>query len=200
MVSEVSVAKGIYTDIMRLFIAIVSAVVVFASDLEPQGKLLASKNVENNFIVENRDLTIKYTIYNVGSSSALNVMLTDDSFPVTDFETVKGQMSVSWKSIPSNSNVTHIVTVKPLKSGMFNFTSAQITYQPTEESESLMAFTSAPGEGGIMSAIEFSRKHSPHVTEWAWFAVMCIPSLLIPFSLWYKSHSRYSFDTKSKKQ
>merc|ERR1711881_137614 len=154
---------------MRLLLVIVSVAVAFASDLEPQAKLLASKSVENNFIVENRDLTLVYNIYNVGSSSALNVMLKDDTFPVTDFETVKGQLTVSWRSIPPNSNVTHIVVLKPLKSGVFNFTSAQLTYQPTEESESQVAFTSAPGEGGIMTEIEFSRKHSPHLNEWAMF-------------------------------
>ena len=185
-------------SIMRLLVALVSAVVVLASDLEPQGKLLASKNVENNILVENRDLVVKYNIYNVGSSSALNVMLQDDSFPLTDFEMVMGQPSVSWKSIPPNSNVTHILVVKPLKSGVFNFTSAQISYQPTEESESQVGFTSAPGEGGIMTEIDFSRKHSPHPTEWAQFAGMCVFPLFIPFVLWYRSHSRYSMDIKKK--
>ena len=39
----------------------------FASELESQAKLLATKTVENKFIVQNRDLTIKYNIYNVGT-------------------------------------------------------------------------------------------------------------------------------------
>lgn len=38
-----------------------------ATDLESQAKLLATKTVENKFIVENRDLTVKYSIYNVGT-------------------------------------------------------------------------------------------------------------------------------------
>ena len=40
---------------------------VFASELESQANLLATKTVENKFLVRNQDITIKYTIYNVGS-------------------------------------------------------------------------------------------------------------------------------------
>lgn len=39
----------------------------YSAELDSQAKLLASKTVENKFIVENRDLTIKYCIYNVGT-------------------------------------------------------------------------------------------------------------------------------------
>lgn len=45
---------------------------------------------------------------------------------------VRGQLPVAWKSIPPNGNVTHIVVYKPLKAGFFNFTSAYITYIPSE--------------------------------------------------------------------
>lgn len=58
--------------------------------------------------------------------------LNDESFPVTDFETIRGQLPVEWKNIPPNGNVTHIVVYKPLKSGYFNFTAASITYIPNE--------------------------------------------------------------------
>ena len=48
--------------LLSLFVA-----TAFSAELESQAKLLASKTVENKFIVENRDLTIKYCIYNVGT-------------------------------------------------------------------------------------------------------------------------------------
>lgn len=182
-----------------LFVAI-STAAVLASDLEPQARLLVSKNVENDLLVEGRDLTIKYDVYNVGSSTAFNIALQDDSFPLTDFEVVRGQLSVSWKSLPPNSNVSHVVILKPLKSGTFNFTSAGVKYQPTEEADVQVALTTMPGEGPIMSNIEFSRKHSPHLLEWSIFAAMCTPSLLIPFLLWWKSHSKYAGSNGKKKQ
>ena len=58
--------------------------------------------------------------------------LVDDSFLITDFETVRGQSSVEWRTIPPNGNVTHILVLKPLKKGFFNFTAAKLTYSPSE--------------------------------------------------------------------
>lgn len=55
---------------------------------------------------------------------------------MTDFEVIRGQLSVSWRNIPPNGNVTHVVVLKPLKSGVFNFTAASLTYQPAEDAES----------------------------------------------------------------
>ena len=52
---------------MQIYIfvnVIVSALA--AVELESRAKLLASKTVENNVLVENKELTIKYAIYNVG--------------------------------------------------------------------------------------------------------------------------------------
>merc|ERR1712076_157012 len=180
-----------YKDNSKMYILLLATYLVsaFATELESQAKLLATKTVENKFIVENRDLTIKY---NVGTSAANQVKLVDDTFPATDFARVLGQLSVEWRSIPPNGNVTHVVVLKPLKSDYFNFTSAELSYIPSEDAEPQKAFTSFPGEGGIMTEIEFARKHSPHLTEWAIFAMMCTPSLLIPFLLWYRSQSKYA--------
>lgn len=168
----------------------------FSAELDSQAKLLASKTVENKFIVENRELTVKYSIFNVGTSAASQVNLIDETFPITDFEIVRGQLPAAWKTIAPNGNVTHIVVYKPLKAGYFNFTSAFISYIPSEGADIQRAFTSFPGEGGIMTEIDFARKHSPHLLEWTIFAFMCLPSLVIPFFLWHKSHSKYTLRIK----
>lgn len=66
----------------------------------------------------------------------------EDSFPVADFEVVRGHLSVEWKSIPPNGNVTHVVVLKPHKSGNFNFTSAQLSYlQSDGEDVQVCCFT-----------------------------------------------------------
>ena len=113
-----------------LLVALVAS--VSAADLEVRAKLLASKTVLNQFIVQNKDLSIVYKVFNVGSSSAYNVALNDASFPATDFKVVKGQSSVKWNSIPPNGNVTHVLVLQPLKAGSFNFTAAQLSYEITE--------------------------------------------------------------------
>ena len=108
---------------------------VSGADLEARAKLLASKTILNHFIVENKDLTVLYKIYNVGSSSAYNVVLNDVSFPASDFKVVKGQSSVQWNSIPPSGNVTHVLVLQPLKAGYFNFTAAQLSYDITDGGE-----------------------------------------------------------------
>ncbi|XP_065060018.1 translocon-associated protein subunit beta-like [Rhopilema esculentum] len=175
------------------FVALVSG-----ADLEARAKLLASKTILNNFIVQNKDVSVVYKIFNVGSSAAYNVALNDTSFPNTEFKVVKGKSSVQWSSIPPNGNVTHVLVLQPFKAGYFNFTAAQLSYDITDGGEKQAAFTSAPGEGGIMTEIDFNRKHSPHLLEWAIFAVMCTPSILIPFLLWFRSSSKYC-EHKAKK-
>lgn len=105
------------------------------ADLEARAKLLASKTILNQLIVENRDLTVLYKVYNVGSSSAFNVALNDVSFPTSDFKVVQGQSSIQWSSIPPNGNVTHVLVLQPLKGGYFNFTAAQLSYDVTDGGE-----------------------------------------------------------------
>ena len=65
----------------------------------------------------------------------MQVKLSDSTFPEGDFDGVMGQLSAEWQTIAPNTNVTHVAVVKPLKSGLFNFTSAQISYVPSEDAE-----------------------------------------------------------------
>ncbi|XP_010225061.1 PREDICTED: translocon-associated protein subunit beta, partial [Tinamus guttatus] len=66
---------------------------------EEGARLLASKSLLNRYAVEGKDLTLQYNIYNVGSSAALDVELSDDSFPPEDFGIVSGMLNVKWDRI-----------------------------------------------------------------------------------------------------
>ncbi|XP_074385678.1 translocon-associated protein subunit beta-like [Zonotrichia albicollis] len=131
-------------------------------------------------------------------SAALDVELSDDSFPPEDFGIVSGMLNVKWDRIAPASNVSHTVVLRPLKAGYFNFTSATITYLAQEGAQVVVGFTSAPGQGGILAQRDFDRRFSPHFLDWAAFGVMTLPSIGIPLLLWYSSKRKY--DTpKSKK-
>ena len=162
-------AFGVLT--MRLLAVVVLALLA-VSQAEEGARLLASKSLLNRYAVEGRDLTLQYNIYNVGSSAALDVELSDDSFPPEDFGIVS-------------------VVLRPLKAGYFNFTSATITYLAQEDGPVVIGSTSAPGQGGILAQREFDRRFSPHFLDWAAFGVMTLPSIGIPLLLWYSSKRKY---------
>ncbi|XP_073744765.1 translocon-associated protein subunit beta isoform X1 [Callorhinus ursinus] len=147
---------------MRLLAAVLLALFAAVSHAEDGARLLASKSLLNRYAVEGRDLTLQYNIYNVGSSAALDVELSDDSFPPEDFGIVSGMLNVKWDRIAPASNVSHTVVLRPLKAGYFNFTSATVTYLAQEDGPVVIGFTSAPGQGGILAQREFDRRFSPH--------------------------------------
>uniref|UniRef100_W5MKC4 Translocon-associated protein subunit beta n=1 Tax=Lepisosteus oculatus TaxID=7918 RepID=W5MKC4_LEPOC len=163
-----------------LWLCAVLAVVVLVRG-EEGARLLASKSLLNRYAVEGRDLTLQYNIYNVGTSAALEVELSDDSFPPEDFGIVSGMLNVKWDRIapyPCASNVSHTVVLRPLKAGYFNFTSATVSYLAQEGGQVVVGYTSAPGQGGILAQREFDRRFSPHyfVSQHS-FAVFTLISL-----------------------
>ncbi|KAK1329173.1 hypothetical protein QTO34_011353 [Cnephaeus nilssonii] len=155
---------------MRLLAFVVLALLA-VTQAEEGARLLASKSLLNRYAVEGRDLTLQYNIYNVGSSAALDVELSDDSFPPEDFGIVSGMLNVKWDRIApypldtGASNVSHTVVLRPLKAGYFNFTSATVTYLAQED--------------------------GPVVLDWAAFGVMTLPSIGVPLLLWYSSKRKY---------
>ncbi|CAG7826357.1 unnamed protein product [Allacma fusca] len=166
---------------------------------DEKSRLLVSKQLLNKFVVESMDVVIKYSVFNVGNVAANNVQLKDASFG-PDFDVVGGQTEVSLGRIPPQGNVTHTVVVRPLKFGYYNFTAAQVTYTSGEDTKEIQqGWSSEPGEGYIAPFREFDKRFSPHLLDWAAFAIMSVPPLLIPFLLWHSSKAKYEAVLLSKK-
>jgi len=175
--------------------------VVAEEELATPARVMIEKQILNKYLVENRDIVVNYNIFNVGGSAAVDISVSDASFSPENFDIISGVLRFSIPRLGPGSNITHTTVVRPKKEvwGRFNFTAGEITYLPNEEAkEARIGYTSEPGEGFIVSLKEFDRRFSPHVLDWAAFCIMTLPSLVIPFLLWYRSKSKYESIVSSK--
>lgn len=186
--------------LLKICVLVLMASTTLGNDEATPAKLLFSKQILNKYLVEGMDVVIKYSLFNIGGSAALDVQFSDNTFSPQDFDIVGGSLKVSIDRIPPGGNATHVAVIRPSKFGYFNFTSAEVSYLPSESAtEVQFGYSSEPGQGAIVPFKEYDRKFSPHLLDWISFGVMSMPSLLLPFFLWFSSKSKYETIMKQKK-
>merc|ERR1712012_1003574 len=168
-----------------------TALVASALGEEGQARILISKQINNKYLVEGMDIVVKYNLYNVGDNAATNVQVADNGFRQEDFDIVSGQLKYKLDRVAPGANSSQTVVVRAKKFGYYNFTAAEVSYSGEGAGLTLTGLSSDPGQGVIIAARDYDRQFSAHMLDWAAFAVMTLPSLGIPFLLWWSSKSKY---------
>ncbi|CAH8459479.1 unnamed protein product [Heterobilharzia americana] len=166
-------------------------VVLVASEPVDNVRLAVSKEILNEVVFEEKEMTIAYTIYNFHESRAARDVELFDVFSETEFTQIHGSPSARWSVIPASSNVTHVLVLVPRISGVHNFSSATITYRSSDPQRNVLLYSSAPGLVTIYKVKEYNKRFAAHTMEWIGFALIVTPCLLIPYMSWYSSASKY---------
>ena len=165
-------------------------------------RILASKFTLSQYAVENMDFVIEYTLFNVGDRTALKVTLDDrNSFPTQSFDIVKGMLNVHWEKLSPGENVTHSVIIRPRSYGVFNYTSALISYYASNEAKQVtVGYSTAPGEGHIYRQKDYDRRFASKLSVWIVFILLVMPTTALPFFIWYKVQAKYNKSSTGQKK
>jgi translocon-associated protein subunit beta len=167
----------------------------------PRARLLVAKQIQNKYLVEGKDVVVRYTFHNVGDAAAVSVQLTETGFPSDEFDLVGGALKVTLDRIPPGARNGHTVVVRPKRFGNFNFTAAEVSYRPADDVQQVqLGQSSDPGQGLIIALRDYEKQFSAHMLDWAAFAVMTLPSLGIPFLLWQSSKTKYEAIARAKRE
>lgn len=122
------------SSVMKYFL-VLSLFVLASGNLEEEGgaRLLVSKQILNKYLVESMDLIVKYTVYNTGNAAAVDVQLVDNGFDRSAFSVVGGKLTAGISRIAPQTNVSHVVVLRPTKYGYFNFSGAEVFYKSADD-------------------------------------------------------------------
>ncbi|GMT35739.1 hypothetical protein PFISCL1PPCAC_27036, partial [Pristionchus fissidentatus] len=179
-----------------LFVLVASSALVMAEE-DPQGAwLLASKNPQSVYGVETMDYVVEYGLYNVGDRPATKITLDDrNSYPTQYFEAVRGMLQVNVERLNPGENFTHVVVLRPVHPGLFNFTAAQITYRPDVGSNDIrVGLTTTPGEAYVYRLSEYERRFASKFNNFFVFFLMIAPFTLGSFLLYVNSMRKHVVD------
>lgn len=146
--------------------------------------LLVHKTAPLETIV-NQNLTISFTIYNVGQrweflyiltsnlSAAYDVKLQDNEWPEENFQIVSGGPKTTFEKIAPGANVTYNYTIIPKTLGSLATTAAVVTFktQPKDTKQRIVRSTDLPPIA-VLTAAEYDKRHDSHYVSFFWMTVL----------------------------
>ncbi len=158
------------------------------SDKRKKRKTKGKKSCDLFWCVFSRDVTVSFSVFNVGSSAAHDVELTEGGFKSELFASLVGSAKASWKSIAAGANVTHTFVVKPRrateKTEPFYGYPAVVTYAATLEGPKINAYSNDVGAFHIYQRGELAKKVKSSLKSWIVVFASVAASTGLPLFVW----------------
>lgn len=150
--------------------------------------LILSRTVETRDVLENHNLTLLYSVFNVGGGEATDLVLLDKSFPIKRFLVLEGEFSKEWPSLAPGASVTTSVVVDARRAGTFYTHPATLTYKPAGGVETKTT-SASDATISVEDVSTFNKRTDMHVTDWIAFAVASALTILGPYVV-YSTNAR----------
>lgn len=142
--------------------------------------LLSLDKVLSGPMVAERNVTVAYTVHNVGSEPATNVVLKDLSFPASRF-TLDQPARAEWPELAAGASVEHFVVLSPRRAGELFVSPASVAYHDGERKR--VSRLAAEDSFHVEDLVSFRRKHDTHMSTWTVYAVALLLFGLTPFAV-----------------
>jgi hypothetical protein len=172
---------------------------------DAQHHLLVKKDITTRPVAAGRLMTIEIKLFNLDEDAVYDIKVNDNAWSPEEFELQEGNTtSATFEKLAGGANVTHSYTLKPLKTGYIETTSAVVTYKTTPNGEAKVGYSSTAGVLRIFHEYEIPKKLGAHLTEWTTFLALAAGSLVIPGAIYANINLNYQNglpkNTKTKAQ
>ncbi|MCO5576810.1 hypothetical protein L7F22_030630 [Adiantum nelumboides] len=113
--------------------------------------LLVHKRASISKLKTGEHLTVSISLHNVGFSTAYDVTLNDDTWPIEKFNLVDGNSSNSWDKLEAGKSLIHVFVLESREKGLFYGSPAVVKYRVTGKSALQEAFSTPIQELDLLS-------------------------------------------------
>lgn len=140
--------------------------------------LLALEKVISGPFVAGMNVTVAYTIHNVGAGVAKGVQLKDLSFPASRFLTDKATRA-NWPQLESGQSVSHHVRLEPKRAGELYVAPASVAYADGEQRH--VTRLASDESFFVEDLVDFRRRTDKHGGSWLIYLASFLALGIVPF-------------------
>lgn len=140
--------------------------------------LLALDKVLSGPLVAGMNVTVEYTIHNVGGRAATDVSLRDLSFPASRFNADKPARH-AWSLLEPGQSLLHAIKVEPKRAGDIYVAPAAVTYMDDEVRR--VSRLAADDIVNVEELISFRRRTDRHTSTWLIYVIAMLLLCIAPF-------------------